>query len=82
MGIIYFLLIGAIAGWLAGLIMKGKGFGLFVNMIVGCIGAVLGGYVFDILEINAYGFVGSLVTALIGALILLWFISLFKKKKK
>ena len=82
MGIIYFLLIGALAGWIAGLITKGKGYGLWANMFIGCVGAILGGYIFDLLDISAYGFLGSLVTALIGALILIWFFSLFKKKKK
>ena len=80
MGIIYFLIIGAIAGWLAGVIMKGKGFGLWVNMVIGCVGAIIGGYILDWLHIGAYGLIGSLITALIGAIILLWIISLIKKK--
>jgi uncharacterized membrane protein YeaQ/YmgE (transglycosylase-associated protein family) len=49
MNILYFLLIGLAAGWLAGQIMKGKGFGIIGNMIVGCIGALVGGYVFGLL---------------------------------
>lgn len=80
MGIIYFLIIGAIAGWLAGVIMKGKGFGIWINMVIGCIGALIGGFVFDFLNIGASGILGSLITALIGAIILLWLVSLFKKK--
>jgi uncharacterized membrane protein YeaQ/YmgE (transglycosylase-associated protein family) len=80
MNIIYFLIIGLIAGWLAGQILKGKGFGLMGNLIVGCIGALLGGYLFALLGISAYGLIGSLVTALIGAIILLWIIGLIKKK--
>ncbi|MFT6110263.1 MAG: putative membrane protein YeaQ/YmgE (transglycosylase-associated protein family), partial [Planctomycetota bacterium] len=46
MEIIYFLLIGSVAGWLAGQLMKGRGFGLFSNMVIGVLGAVLGGYLF------------------------------------
>jgi uncharacterized membrane protein YeaQ/YmgE (transglycosylase-associated protein family) len=80
MNIIYFLIIGLIAGWLAGQILKGKGFGLMGNLIVGCIGALLGGYLFALLGISAYGLIGSLVAALIGAIILLWIIGLIKKK--
>jgi len=80
MNLIYFLIIGLIAGWLAGQIMKGKGFGLIGNLIVGCIGAVLGGYLFGLLGLASYGLIGSLVTALVGALLLLWIISLIKKR--
>ncbi|MGI5310011.1 GlsB/YeaQ/YmgE family stress response membrane protein, partial [Rheinheimera sp. WS51] len=49
MGFILFLIIGAVAGWLAGLIMKGRGFGLLGNMVVGIVGAFLGGFLFGIL---------------------------------
>ena len=80
MYLIYFLIIGLVAGWLAGQIMKGKGFGLLGNLIVGCIGAVLGGYLFGLLGISTYGLIGSLVTALAGALVLLWIIRLIQKK--
>ncbi|MBN2028762.1 GlsB/YeaQ/YmgE family stress response membrane protein [bacterium] len=80
MYLIYFLIIGLVAGWLAGQIMKGKGFGLLGNLIVGCIGAVLGGYLFGWLGISTYGLIGSLVTALAGALVLLWIIRLIQKK--
>ena len=78
---IWFILIGIAAGFLAGRIMKGSGFGLIINLIVGVIGAVIGGWVFDLLNISiGYGLLGSLITALIGAIILLFVISLFKKK--
>jgi uncharacterized membrane protein YeaQ/YmgE (transglycosylase-associated protein family) len=80
MNIIYFLIIGFVAGWLAGQIFKGKGFGLLGNLIVGCIGALLGGFLFGLLGISAYGLIGSLVTAVVGAIILLWIISRIKKK--
>ena len=79
MGIVYFLIIGLVAGWLAGLILKGKGFGLVGNLIVGCVGALLGGYLFGLLGIGGSGLIGSLIAALVGAIILLWIISLFKK---
>jgi len=80
MNILYFLLIGLVAGWLAGQIMKGKGFGIFGNMVIGCLGAVIGGYVFGLLGLSSYGLIGSLVTALVGAVILLYLVSLIKKK--
>ena len=80
MNIVLFLLIGLVAGWLAGKIIKGKGFGLLGNLIVGCIGALLGGFLFGQLGIDFYGIIGALVAALVGALILLWIIGLIKKK--
>jgi len=80
MNIILFLLIGIAAGWLAGQIMKGKGFGLVGNLIVGVVGALLGGYIFGALGVSAYGLIGSLISALVGAIILLWIIGMVKKK--
>ena len=73
-GLIAFLFIGAIAGWLAGTLMKGGGFGLFGNIVVGIIGAVIGGYVFGLLGISAGGMIGAIVTATAGAAILLYFV--------
>jgi len=75
MSVIWFLLIGALAGWLAGLIMKGGGFGLVGNMVVGVLGSVIGGYLFQSAGIAA----GGLVTALIGALVLLFIAGLFRR---
>lgn len=79
MGWIWWIIIGAVAGWLAGKLMRGGGFGFIVNLLVGIAGAVIGGWVFGLLGIAAGGVIGSLVTALIGAIILLWIISLFKR---
>jgi len=79
MNVIYFLLIGLLAGWLAGQIMKGRGFGLLGNLVVGVVGAVLGGFLLGILGLHGYGLIGSLVTALIGAVVLLWVVSMIKK---
>ena len=61
--------------------MRGGGFGFIVNFLVGIVGAVIGGWVFGLLGISTNGgLVGSLVTALVGAILLLWFVSLFKRK--
>ncbi len=79
MNFILFLIIGAIAGWLAGRVMKGKGFGIIGNLIVGIIGAFIGGFVFGLLGIATYGLIGSLISSLAGAIILLWIIGLVKK---
>lgn len=71
MHIIYILLIGLCAGWLSGQIMKGSSFGLVNNLVVGVIGAALGGVLFPLLGLHAYGLVGQLVSATVGSLILL-----------
>ena len=71
MQFVWFLLIGLAAGWLAGQIMKGDGFGLIGNLIVGVIGAVLGGFLFGLLGLAATGIWGSLITATVGAVVLI-----------
>ena len=79
--LVVFLLIGGAAGWLAGLIMKGGGFGILGNIIAGVIGAVLGGWLFGLLGISVGGqWLGSLVTATVGAVILLFAIGFIRKK--
>ncbi|HEY4990161.1 MAG TPA: GlsB/YeaQ/YmgE family stress response membrane protein [Opitutaceae bacterium] len=77
--LITFLLIGAFAGWLAGLITKGSGFGVVGNMLVGIVGAFLGGLCFNLLGIVAYGFIGRLIFAVLGALLFLWLLRFIKK---
>jgi len=79
MSLIIFLAIGALAGWLAGNIMKGGGFGLLVNIVVGIIGAIVGGWVFGLLGISINGLIGSIITAVAGASLLLFIIGLVKK---
>ena len=71
MDIVWFLLIGICAGWLASQIMKGGGSGLVTDLIMGVIGAVLGGFLFRLVGLEANGPVGSLVTATVGAVVLL-----------
>jgi len=80
MDIILFIVIGIVAGWLAGKIMKGSGFGLIGDLIVGVIGAFLGGWLFGVLGLSiGSGLIGSLITALIGAIVLLFIIRLIKR---
>ena len=78
---LWFLLIGLVAGWLAGRIMKGRGFGLVGNLIVGVIGALLGGFLFSLLGIKVVGLAGMLIAAVVGAIVLIWLLSLIKAKK-
>ena len=77
--LIIFLAIGALAGWLAGKIMKGKGFGILGNIVVGIVGAVFGGFLFSLVGITAGGLLGSIVTATVGAIALLFLIGVIKK---
>ena len=77
--LIIIVVIGAVAGWLAGQVMKGKGFGLLGNIVVGVVGAFVGGFVFNLLGISVGGgLIGPLITAFAGAVILLWVVSLLK----
>lgn len=71
-GILVYLLIGLIAGWLAGVVMKGHGFGLLGDIVIGIIGSFVGGFLFSLLGLGASGFIGSIVVAFIGAIVLIF----------
>jgi uncharacterized membrane protein YeaQ/YmgE (transglycosylase-associated protein family) len=78
--LIIWLVVGAIAGWAAGQIMKGYGFGLIGNIVVGIIGAVIAGWLLPRLGIAiGGGFVASIINAIIGAVIFLFIVGLFKR---
>jgi uncharacterized membrane protein YeaQ/YmgE (transglycosylase-associated protein family) len=79
MSILWFLIIGLIAGFLAGKVMRGGGFGVVGDLIVGCIGALLGGWLLGLLGVSWGGFIGSLITAFLGAVVLLWLIRLIRR---
>lgn len=80
MGIIAALIIGAIAGWLAGLIVRGAGFGLIGNIIIGMIGALFAGWLLPQLHVEvAAGTIGQIVDATIGAVIILVILSLVRR---
>jgi uncharacterized membrane protein YeaQ/YmgE (transglycosylase-associated protein family) len=79
-GIIAWLIIGVIAGWLAGKIVEGGGFGLIVDIIVGIVGAIIGGWLAGMLGINiGGGLIGSIIVAVVGAVILLFALRLIKR---
>jgi uncharacterized membrane protein YeaQ/YmgE (transglycosylase-associated protein family) len=79
MSFIWFILIGLVAGWLAGQVMKGGGYGVLGDIIVGILGALLGGWLFGMLGIGGGGLIGSLIVAFIGACILIWLVRLIKR---
>lgn len=77
--ILIFLAIGAVAGWLAGVIMSGGGFGILGDMVIGVIGAFIGGFAFGLLGLTASGLIGQIISATAGAIILLFILRLIKK---
>ncbi|WP_018294956.1 GlsB/YeaQ/YmgE family stress response membrane protein [Mariprofundus ferrooxydans] len=79
MNLVIFLLIGAVAGWIAGNLTKGGGFGLIGNMAIGVIGAFIGKFVFGFLGFSFAGAVGTLMAAILGAVILIFIVGLFKR---
>ena len=79
MGIIFSLIIGCLAGFCAGKLLKGGGFGFLMNLLLGLFGGALGGRIFDLLGITWGGLLGQLGTAIIGAVVILYVASLLKK---
>jgi len=75
--IIAYLLIGALIGWIAGIIMKGKGFGFIGNVLIAIAGSFLGGFVFKILHVN----LNSFITAILGSILLVFLLNLIRGKK-
>jgi len=74
------IIVGILAGWLAGTIQKGKGFGLVGNLVVGVLGSVFGSWLFWQLGFSAYGFIGNVVVAVIGALVILYVVGLLAQR--
>jgi len=82
MALLWFVVIGAIAGWLAGRFMRGNGFGLIGDIIVGVIGSFLGGYLLRKTGVEiGHGLLGSLLVAFIGAVVLLFVVRLFTGRR-
>ncbi len=79
MGFLWEIIIGILAGFLAGKIVKGSGMGILVDLIVGVVGSILGGWVFGLLGLAAYGLIGQLVMATVGAIILLLIVRAIKR---
>ena len=78
MELIIGIVTGILAGFIASKLQSGSGRGLLVNLFLGIIGSVIGGWLFALLGIQANGWIGTLVCAVVGALILLWFVSKIK----
>lgn len=80
MNFLEWIVVGLIAGWLAGKVMKGGGYGVIADIVLGILGGLLGGWIFGVLGIwRGGGIIGSLIVAFIGAVILVWITRLVKK---
>lgn len=80
MNLIWFLLVGLIAGWLAGVLVKGGGFGVVGDLVVGVVGALIGGFIFGTLGVSwGGGLLGSIVVATLGAVVLLFIVRLIRR---
>jgi uncharacterized membrane protein YeaQ/YmgE (transglycosylase-associated protein family) len=77
--LVWVVLLGIVAGWLAGQIAKGSGFGLLGDLVVGIVGSLLGSLIFGLVGVTAYSLLGRLVVSVVGAIVLLWLIRLLKK---
>ena len=71
-GLLILLLIGLIAGWLAGIVMKGGGYGIVGDIVIGILGSLVGGFLFSLLGLGASGFLGSIIVAFVGAVVLIF----------
>ncbi len=80
-GLLYAVIVGLVAGWLAGQVMKGGGYGILVDIILGILGGIVGSRVFGLLGLHAGGLIGRIVVSFVGAVILVWITRLVKKKK-
>lgn len=75
---IWFLLIGIVSGWLAGVISRGGGFGIWGDLVTGIVGSFIGGYLFSFIGISTYGTIGAIISSTVGAVVLLWAIRMFR----
>lgn len=75
-GLIWWIIVGLIAGWATGRIMKGSGYGPLMDIVLGIIGGVIGGWIMGALGFGAGGLIWSIIVAIIGAIILVWIVRL------
>jgi len=79
MNILWFLLVGLVAGWLAGKVMRGRSYGLVGDLVIGVVGALVGGFLFDLLGISAGGLLGAILTAFVGAIVFIYLLRLLRR---
>jgi uncharacterized membrane protein YeaQ/YmgE (transglycosylase-associated protein family) len=79
LGLLYAILVGLIAGWLAGKVMKGGGYGVLMDIILGIAGGVIGRILFGLLGLSSWNLLGSIIVSFVGAVLLIWIVRQFKK---
>ena len=77
--LIYWIVVGLIAGWAAGKIMRGGNYGTVMDIVLGIVGAIVGGWLMGLMGIHAGGLIGTIIVAIIGAIFLIWLSRLLKK---
>jgi uncharacterized membrane protein YeaQ/YmgE (transglycosylase-associated protein family) len=80
MSVVWWIVVGLIAGWAAGKIMKGGGYGVVMDIVLGIVGAVVGGWLMGLLGIYSGSFLGTIIIAIIGAVFLIWLSRVLKKR--
>jgi uncharacterized membrane protein YeaQ/YmgE (transglycosylase-associated protein family) len=78
-GLIWWIVVGLIAGWAAGKIMKGRGYGPLMDIVLGIVGAIVGGLLLGLLGIHSEGLIGTIIIAIVGAVFLIWLSRRLKK---
>jgi uncharacterized membrane protein YeaQ/YmgE (transglycosylase-associated protein family) len=78
--LVWFLITGGLIGWIASLLVQGSGMGILADIAVGIVGSLLGGWLAGVLGIAVYGFWGAFAMSIIGAIVLLFILSLFRRK--
>ncbi|HXY77456.1 MAG TPA: GlsB/YeaQ/YmgE family stress response membrane protein [Candidatus Acidoferrales bacterium] len=78
--LIWWVVVGLIAGWAAGRIIKGGGYGVVMDIILGIVGAVVGGWLVGVVGIHAGGFISTILVGILGAVLLIWITRLIKKE--
>lgn len=81
MDLLTFLIVGLIAGWIADMLVKNSSFGLIGDLVIGVIGAFIGGFIFSALGIDAYGLLGNIIMAVVGAVVLLLLLNAFNRRR-
>jgi len=79
-GIIWWIIVGLIAGWAAGKIMKGSGYGALMDIVIGIVGAVIGGWIMSMVGFGGGGLIWTIIVAIIGAVILVWLVRLITRR--
>ena len=79
---LWYILIGLAAGYVASLIVKGSGSGMLLNLVIGMVGGVLGGWLYRLMGIGSTNMLGSLLTSVFGAIVLLLIVGLFTRRKR